>query len=151
MDAGRILRIIVVIAIAYVAWKYVLPWVKQQGDRGAETTAASAGDSCVQSAENAAETWGSGLRQFVNPPYDLNAWSSFRGNVESEINAADADCDCAAESCGKARAAMRDLRSLVSDLDSTIRSGSDASDFVQRQERIDNALSEAAELARDGK
>lgn len=145
------MRIVVVVAIAYVAWKYVVPWVKQQGGRGSETTTASAGGACVRSAESASEAWGSGLRQFVNPPYDLDAWSSFRGNVESEINAADANCDCAAESCEKARVAMRELRSLVSDLDSTIRSGSDASDFVQRQERIDNAINEAAELASAGK
>lgn len=150
MDAGRIIRIIVVIALAYFAWKYVVPWVKQQGGRGVESSAAGGG-SCVRSAESAAETWGSGLRQFVNPPYDLDAWSTFRGNVESGINAAEADCDCAGESCEKARGAMRDLRSLVNDLDSTIRSGSDASDFVQRQERIDNAINDAAELARAGK
>lgn len=145
------MRIIVVIAIAYVAWKYVVPWVKQQGGRGAETTAMSGAGSCVRSAERAAETWGSGLRSFVNPPHDLDAWSTFRGTVESGINAAEADCDCAGESCEKARGAMRDLRSLVNDLDSTIRNGSDASDFVQRQERIDNAIHDAAELARAGK
>ena len=46
---------------------------------------------------------------------------------------------------------MRDLRSLVSALDSTIRNGSDASDLVQRQEAIDNQINEAGELARAGK
>ena len=150
---GRIIQVLVVVAILFLAWKYVVPWVKKQGSGGAESSASSAtgGGSCVQSAERASETWGGGLRQFVNPPYDLNAWSEFRGRVDSSINAAEADCDCADESCRKARAAMRDLRALVSDLDSTIRNGSDASDFVQRQERIDNAINEAAQLARDGK
>lgn len=149
---GRIVKLLVVVAVVFVAWKYLLPWVQQQGSKtGVEASAASGGGSCVQSAERASETWGSGLRQFVNPPYDLNAWSTFRGNVESAINAAEADCDCSGESCEKARGAMRDLRALVSDLDSTIRNGSDASDFVQRQERIDNAINEAAQLARDGK
>jgi len=151
MDAGRIVKILLVVAIVFVAWKYGVPWVKKQTDKPAETTAASGGGSCVQSAEHASETWGSGLRQFVNPPYDLNAWATFRGNVESGINAAETNCDCAGESCEKARGAMRDLRALVNDLDSTIRNGSDASDFVQRQERIDNAINEAAALARDGK
>jgi hypothetical protein len=54
-------------------------------------------------------------------------------------------------SCGKARDAMRDLRALVTDLESTLRNGSDPSDYVQRQERIDNQINEAAELARAGK
>lgn len=149
---GRIVRILVVVALVFAAWKYVVPWVKKQGG-GAEPAASSAsgGGSCVQRAERASETWGGGLRQFVNPPYDLNAWSEFRGRVDSSINAAEAECDCAGESCEKARSAMRDLRALVSDLDSTIRNGSAASDLVQRQERIDDRINEAAQLARDGK
>ena len=143
---SRIVKLLLVVAVAIVVWKYVVPWVKQQGSGPAATTAASGSGSCVQSAQRTSETWGSGLRQFVNPPYDLNAWATFRGKVDSSINAAEADCDCAGEACEKARGAMRDLRALVSDLDSTIRNGSDASDFVQRQERIDNTINEAAAL-----
>ena len=146
----RIVKLVVVAAIVFVAWKYVVPWVKKQGG-GGETVVAGGGASCVRSAERASEAWGSGLSRFVNPPYDAGAWSSFRGDVESKINAAEADCDCQVDSCGKAREAMRDLRSLVSDLDSTIRNGSSASDFVQRQEAIDNRINEASDLARAGK
>ena len=148
----RIVKLVVVAAIVFAAWKYVVPWVKKQGGSGpAETVVAGGGASCVRSAERASETWGSGLRQFVNPPYDANAWSGFRGRVESGINAAEAECDCRADSCEKARSAMRDLRALVNDMDSTVRTGSSASDFVQRQEAIDNRINEALELARDGK
>ena len=47
---------------------------------------------------------------------------------------------------------MRDLRSLLSDLDSAIRNGSaPPSDLVQRQEAIDKQIDEAAELTRAGK
>ena len=153
MDFGRIGKIVVLVAIVFIAWKYVVPWMKQQGGGVSETTtpASNGGGSCVQSAQHASETWGGGLHQFANPPYDLNAWSSFRGNVESEISSAERDCACTGESCEKAREAMRDLRALVSDVDSTIRNGSDASGFVQRQEAIDNRINEAAELARAGK
>ena len=152
MDLGRIVRIVVVVAIAFALWKYGVPWVKEK-TAGVTSPAASAsgGSSCVRSAERASETWGRGLRQFANPPYDLNAWSSFRTNVESQLNAADVECACAGESCEKARGAMRDLRQLMNDLESTIRNGSDASDFVQRQESIDTRINEAAELARAGK
>ena len=148
----RLVKIAVVAALVFLGLKFVVPMVKKQvGGRAGETAVAGGGSSCVRSAERASETWGSGLRQFANPPYDLAAWSSFRGNVESSIASAESDCGCTAESCAKARAAMRDLRSLVSALDSTIRNGSDSSDFVQRQEAIDNQINEAGELARGGR
>jgi hypothetical protein len=148
----RIVKIAVIAALVFVGLKFVVPMVKKQvGSRAGEATVEGGGASCVRSAERASEAWGSGLHQFVNPPYDQNAWSSFRTNVESRIGSAESDCGCAAASCEKARSAMRDLRALVSDLDSTIRNGSDASDFVQRQEAIDNRITEAGELARGGK
>jgi hypothetical protein len=47
---------------------------------------------------------------------------------------------------------MRDLRSLLSDLDSSIRNGSPPpSDLAQRQEAVDKQIDEAAELTRAGK
>jgi len=148
----RIIKLLVVVAVVFVIWKYVVPMVKDQGLRGGkETTSASGGGSCVRSAERASEEWGSGLRQFMNPPFEEMAWSVFRGKVESRIGTAERDCSCAAASCEKSREAMRDLRALVADFESTMRSGSSASDFVQRQEAIDNRINEAAALARDGK
>ena len=148
----RIIKLLVVVAVVFLLWKYVVPMVKDQGRRSdKETVAGSGSGSCVQSAERASEEWGSGLRQFVNPPVDEMAWSVFRGKVESRIGVAERDCSCSASSCEKAREAMRDLRSLVGDFESTMRSGSSASDFVQRQEAIDNRINEAAALARDGK
>ncbi|HYI12639.1 MAG TPA: hypothetical protein VEK57_26545 [Thermoanaerobaculia bacterium] len=149
----RIIKLVVVAAIVFGLWKYGLPWVKKLGgnDTPKTTISRGGGGGCARSAERASETWGGGIRQFANPPADLNAWSNFRGNVESGINAAEADCGCQAESCRKALSAMRDLRALVNDFDSTIRNGTSASDFVQRQESIDNQINEAADLERAGK
>lgn len=149
----RIVKLLVVVAIVFVAWKYGLPWIQKQTSKTGTDSAASSSPAvaCVDRASQTSEKWGSGLHQFANPPYDLNAWASFRSDVESSINAAEAECDCAGEACEKTRGALRDLRSLVGDVDSTIRKGSDASDLVQRQERIDNAINNAADLARDGK
>ena len=149
----RLVKLVVAVVIVFAFWKYGVPWVKKQGGGGgtARTAVASGGSACVSGAERASEQWGSGLHQFANPPADLSAWATFRGNVDSSINAAEAGCDCQAESCEKVRSAMRDLRALVNDADATIRNGSSASDFVQRQEAIDNRINEAAELARAGK
>ena len=47
---------------------------------------------------------------------------------------------------------MRDLRSLVAEMDSSLRGGlPPPSDLVQRQEAIDNAISSAHDLAQQGK
>jgi len=147
---GRIVKLLVLVAVVYVVWKYVVPKVKMPNST-AKTSTASVGTPCIESAQRASEKWGGGLARFANPPYDLNAWSTFRGGVESSISTAESDCACASESCEKARSAMSDLRALVSDLDSTLRNGSDASGFVQRQEAIDNRINEAAELVRAGR
>jgi len=123
---------------------------------GKSPTAASArsgGSSpCINAADAASSTWGSGIARFVNPPYDLEAWASFKRDVDSKISAADAECSCGEESCVKVKSAMSDLRSLVSDLDNAIRSGgSPGQDIVQRQEQIDNQIDAARELVRAGK
>lgn len=153
MDTGRLFKWLVIGAIVFFAWKYVVPWVKAQ-KLGGEPVSISGGkgdDSCAAAAEKASETWGSGLGRFVNPPYDLAAWSSFRGNVDSQIAAAESKCGCATESCGKVRSAMSDLRGLVSDMDGAIRGGSSPDSIVQRQESIDNRINEARDLQRAGK
>lgn len=154
MDVGRLLKWIVIIGIAVFAWKVVVPWAKQQklgGSSPSISNSAVGDDSCAGQAERASEVWGSGLAQFANPPYDLSAWSTFRDRVESQISQAESKCSCAAESCEKVRGAMGDLRSLVSDLDNTIRNGSSPEGFVQRQEQIDNRINEARDLQNAGK
>src|ERR1051325_1891692 len=135
----KIVKLLVVVAIVFVGWKYGLPWVKQHTSHA---STASAGDSaCVSAAEHANDTFGNGIGRFANPPYDIAAWESFRSDVTKNIDAADAACRESNESCAKARDAMRDLRSLASDLDTAIRSGAPpSSDIVQRQGAVDAQL-----------
>jgi hypothetical protein len=152
MDIGRILKWIVVIAVVFVLWKVVLP----RFDHGpAADTATSGGTvprSCPAAATRASDAWGSGLSRFVNPPYDVDAWSIFRSEVESKIAQAETACACIDQSCEKTRTAMHELRSLISDMDTSIRNGSPPpSDAVQRQESIDRQIEAAAELVRGGK
>src|SRR5690349_16296805 len=97
MDVGKLLKWIVVIAVIVFGVKVFLPWLKGQqfGGRPASITSAAGDDSCVGRAERASEEWGSGLVRFITPPYDLNAWSSFRSGVEAKIAAAESQCSCA--------------------------------------------------------
>jgi hypothetical protein len=153
MDVGKLLKWIVIIGVIVFGVKVLLPWLKGQqfGGRPASITSAAGDDSCAGRAERASEEWGSGLVRFINPPYDLNAWSSFRGGVESKISAAESQCGCANPSCTKVREAMTDLRGMVADMDAAIRNGSSPGSIVQRQEAIDNHINEARDLQTAGK
>jgi hypothetical protein len=150
---NRLVKLIVAVAVVFLAWKYVLPWMKERtSSTSSSSSSGTTQSSCTGLASAASEAWGRGLHQFVNPPYDLNAWSSFRQDVESKISSTESECSCNSESCGKVRSAMHDLRSLVSDLDGAIRSGgAPPSDVAQRQEAIDKQIDEAADLVRSGK
>lgn len=148
----RFVKLAAVVAILYFAWKVVVPRITGSASTPSSSKSASAGGSCIGDAEAASETWGSGIGRFANPPYDLEAWSSFRSGVEAKIAAAETACSCAAESCVTVRGAMRDLRGLVADLDSSIRGGSaPPGDVVQRQEAIDHALDAAHDSVRAGR
>jgi hypothetical protein len=145
-------KVAVVVVIAVLIWKKGVPWWKEHHPGSAATSTSSADEGCVSAAESASETWGSGLGRFANPPYDLGAWDQFRSNVEQRIRSAEGKCSCGNESCLKTKAAMNDLRSLVGELDGSIRAGSPPpSDAVQRQEAIDNAINSARDLARQGR
>lgn len=154
MDLGRVIKWVLIAAVLFVAWKVVVPWVlKETGAAKSRVSSGAASDnSCVRSAEEASETWGRGLGRFVNPPYDLAAWSTFRGEVEAKISESESLCGCVEESCVKTRAALGDLRALVLDLDGAITTGgSPPGDVVQRQESIDNRIAEASDLMKSGK
>jgi hypothetical protein len=151
MDANRLIKWIIVIALVIFAWKYALPWAKKQVE-GHTATAVAADNSCVAAAQRASETWGSGLHRFTNPPYDLGDWGRFRSDVEAKIAEANAACRESSQSSDMARDAMRDLQTLVANLDSAISSGSPPpDDAVQRQEAIDTKIETAVALARGGK
>src|SRR5712691_8313799 len=111
MDGNRLVKLIVIIALVFVAWRYGIPWAKKQLN-GRTTSAASSDSSCVTAARQASEAWGGGLHSFVNPPYDLGAWSSFRDGVEKRIAAAESECRASSQSCDAARGAMSDLKNL---------------------------------------
>jgi hypothetical protein len=149
---NQLVKWIIIIALIVLAWKYALPWAKQQVGGHSTSSSTTSESSCTAAAQRASETWGSGLSHFANPPYDLGAWSSFRGDVDAKIAAAESECRASSQSCDTARAAMSELRSLTSDLDTAIRNGSPPpADAVQRQESIDTKIEAAADLARSGK
>jgi hypothetical protein len=138
-----LIKIVVAVAVIWFAWTQVVPWARNELGSSPSTSTGSDDDGgCRSAALRATNAWGEGLGRFGNPPYDLTAWSSFRGGVESKIGEAQSACNCGDDSCREVRSALSDLRSLVGEFDGAIRNGSPPpADAVQRQERIDNVLS----------
>ena len=152
MDLSRLLKLALVIAALFIAWKVVLPRLKGSGGEPASSPAAAGHESCVAGAEHASNAWGSGVGRFANPPYDIDAWSNFQSDINSKIAAAEAQCTCSDKSCVMVRSAMSELRGLISEMDSSIRSGApQPSGLVQRQESIDTQIIEARALSQSGK
>ena len=149
MDLGKLLKWVVILVLLFFGWKALAPRVKafKTAKSSSTSTAAQGDDSCVGRATGASNAWGSGLGRFVNPPYDTEQWASFSRDVKQHISEAEAKCSCESESCIKARGAMSDLRGLLSEMDSAVRSNSPpSSDLVRRQEAIDSAIDEARAL-----
>lgn len=144
---NRIIKVVILVVVIVAAKRFVWPWLQQEfaGTKSAAVTSTSGDGGCARAAESASNVWGSGLARFVNPPYDLGDWSSFRGNVETQIASAEQICiTCTGEKCADVRSALTDLRSLVRDLDNSIRTGAaPPGDIVQRQESIDRRIADA--------
>lgn len=152
MDARRLFKLAVIVALLIFGWKMLGPRIQSKLDSAGSPSTAGAGSACADRAAGASDAWGRGLARFVNPPVDLDAWGSFRAGVEAQISLAQAACGCAEESCRQAKSALSDLRSLIAEFDTAARSGmAPPSDAVQRQEAIDEAITSAGELARAGR
>ena len=153
MDLGRVIKWVVALAVVFFIWKTGLPWLKSHGfsSETSTSTATTTTDSpCVRAAEQASESWGSGISRFANPS-ETTAWQTFRGMVEGRIGSAESACSCGTQSCAKVRDALRELRAVVNDMDNALRSNSPPpGDIVQRQESIDNKINEARDLVRSG-
>jgi len=138
----------IIITVIWFGWD----WLRKQQHNNTNTaaaTGASAAQSCTSAASSAADAWGSGVGRFANPPYDVSAWDGFRSDIESRARRAEEKCICSETACATAKSAMADLRSLINEMDQSLRSGSPPpSDLVQRQEAIDNAVNSARDQAK---
>ena len=154
MDLSRVIKWIVILVIAFLAWKYLSPKFLKETTTSTPPTeqAGFVNSSCIGAADKASQTWGSGIGKFVNPPYDMDAWSIFKSDVDTKIANAQGQCACVGESCHKIQSALHDLSSLANDLDVSLRGNTaPPSDVVQRQEAIDRQLDEARDMIRAGK
>ena len=163
-NLAGIVKVLVLVVLVYVGVTEGWPWLRDRLDRqggAADTTETTeegvetgggAGSRCVDLAAEASTALGDQLHRFRQPPYDLDAWVSAAAATRERIAAADAACACSLESCATAAAALGELHGLLDAVDSVIRGEPTAfRNPARQQERIDDLLGQARDLARDGR
>src|SRR5688500_19834634 len=103
MEIGKLVKWVVILALLVFGWKALAPRIKGRLNTKSAATSvdARADDSCVGRATAASNAWSNGLARFVNPPYDIEAWSSFKSDVDQRISETDSACTCERDSCLK--------------------------------------------------
>lgn len=131
-----VLKLVVVLALVYLAVTQGWPWLREQLDRhgtvgGRSSRAGVAAEAddpgreeaarCLDRAEAASSGLAAGIRGFQRPPYDVAAWSALSLDIADSLGQADNACLCGTPSCREAAAAVAKLRELHSLVDSMIR------------------------------
>lgn len=158
-----LLRLLVVLAVAYFAITEGWPWLRDElglrPNHGTASSQAAAGDSgdtaeaerCVQRAAAASSALSGALRSFRTPPYDQAAWGAASLDLADSLGAAESACLCGAPACGKAGEAVAVLRDLFSRVDAVVRGTSaDVANTGRMRARADDLLAEARRLAAGG-
>ena len=155
ITGGGLVKTVALVVIVLLAWKKGLPWFHENfrpaGDHAPSGVSGDSGSLCVDRAANASNELGSGVGRFLNPPYDIAAWDTFRIRVDTRITDAETSCSCSSDSCARAQEALGNLRTLAQQLDTSIRSGSaPPGDIVQEQDTVDQGIEAARQLSLRG-
>ncbi len=154
---GKLIKWAVIIGLAYLAYAEGPGLIERFGDgvddlgSGLNRGAASLGQSrCVQAAEQASESFSHGLRDYSEPPVNIDSWERFKDKLEGLIYDAETECSCVQDSCQRATDAVGELNSLIADFDGSLRGSKVAFNPARRQETINRFLKRARELERQG-
>ncbi len=149
----RIIQLAVLAALIYVVVQQAPQLVENVSDLGSGLSrrGSSVGlGACVVAAEGASETFGRELRQFSDPPIDLEAWDLFIEGLKEQIYHAEAECSCPRTSCERATEALGELNRLIADFDNSLRGSGVPLNPARQQETIDRLLKRAREFDRQG-
>ena len=151
---GKIIKYAILAAVLYAAYTQVPVILENVDNLGSDLDRKGSGlgqGACLQAAEDASETFGRGLRDFSEPPIDLEAWGLFLEGVKERQYEAESQCSCPRESCDRASEALAELSSLISDFDGSLQGDGMPLNPARRQETIDRLLKRARELDRMGR
>ena len=147
----RLLKLAVLAVIIYFGVTAVVPWLKKElgGGGGRDFSGmGEGGGQCVAVAEAASRDFGDGIRQFSRPPIDVESWDRVERQLSGSLYDADNACSCPEGSCDKAREALDELRSILSEFDAGFRGEQPVPlNAARGLQRVDRLLSEARSLA----
>jgi len=143
----RQLAILIVLAGAgYLLYTQALPKY-QEHKQATEAGAAEADQSqrCIGFARQANSSFASEIRQFAQPPVDQGLWATTLIDLSSQLSAADTACSCPSDACLTASAALLELRGLINDINTFVRTaGPPVMNAANRLETIDRLLESAS-------
>lgn len=140
--------------LIYVAIKEVPPLIDQVSEMGSGLSRKSASVSetqCISTAERASQGFVREMRNYSQPPFDLDSWDLAMEGVREHVYDAQSRCDCGRDSCQRATEALDELNLLIADFDNGLRGDGAPLNPARRQETIDRLLKRARELDRQGR
>ncbi len=150
---GKIIKYGILIALVYFIVQNAPRWVEEVTKVGSglsRKTGPVSQSHCLPAAERASEAFSEGLRDYAEPPFDIDAWDLFMEDVQRELYSAESRCNCPRDSCQRATDALSELSGLMADFDNSLRGDSMPLNPARRQETIDRFLKRARELDRQG-
>jgi hypothetical protein len=119
MMLNKIINLVLLAAVLYFGYTYVVPWFRSLGSGPGSRSFADAGSGedgkCVDAARRAAEVFSEEMRSFSQPPIDEIAWDKAYLRIENRLAAADDACSCSRPACGTAQSGLAGLRDLAAD------------------------------------
>ena len=140
---GRILKLVIAVAILYFGVTRGLPWLKSQFGEKLGPSGDTNQAICYNAAERAAEGFSERIRGFSKPPIDPAAWEEMVSTSRNQVEAGERECrNCDQEACLEASRALAGLESLISEIDQSVQAGRGVpADSAGRLDRIYDTLS----------
>lgn len=150
---GKLIQLVVFIAIVYFAVTKGLPMLQQgskggSGDDSFEGGVSGQVEVCLDRVRVAANTLEGAATVLGSPPYDTAAWSNFEDRVRNRSDSARDACNCTEDGCDEGGLALDALDGLMSNIGSAVDGGGSLSGSAREVERVYDLIDEAAAAAR---
>lgn len=145
---GKIIKVVIVVALVFVAWKHGLPWLQSYGFivPGAPGETNTEGWACVRQVEDVHELCSEilSLARPGEPP-------EFLGKLRSDLEDAIILCQCSNRGCAEGNEAIPFLSEMTTLLSDPARIGEAGLQAARHNERVDRILERAKVAVRSAK
>lgn len=146
----RIVKLLVVLVVVYLAYSVGLPWLKGLLDGSPASLRGDASEEalCAGEAERAVDAFADRLVRFASPPIDAADWEAAVSRSLDEIAEAERGCKCPHEACTEASRALSRLEEMVTDFDDSVGAGRGLpANGARRLESLYDIVGRAKQLA----